>query len=270
MPYCTTCGKQFEGKFCPECGTPVSNANQEIPTANSSESSTPSTAPRKKRHGCLSTVLALFVIFSAIGIAVSVGASQSGSKASSTSKSILAETMDLTEDQEKNVLTVFDACGIVEIKDVTQVQVGEDQTSYYVNDDETEHYRGIDSTIVVWINNNSKEVNSIYFNDHDIYIDGEVIAPVSDYYVSSAQRDQYRVDVQLLVEEVLNYPNTAEFGSKSEWSFGVQDGYDIIQSSVTAQNAFGVESTETFQVKVDRSTSTVVSFILGDTEYIKQ
>lgn len=42
----------------------------------------------------------------------------------------------------------------------------------------------------------------------------------------------------------------------------------MIQSSVTAQNTMGVESTEKFQVLIDRSTWSPVSLNIGGTEYI--
>lgn len=219
----------------------------------------------KKRRGCLIfTIVAL--VFLALCCAVAITVAPETAKAP---KSLLAETMDLTEQQEQDMLAIFEACGIGEIKDAAQFQTGDSHTSYHVNDDETGHYGGVDNTIVVWVLNDTKEIESIYFHDNDIYVDGVVIAPVSDYYVSSAQRDAYRVSAQLLVKQVLNYPDTAEFGAASKWSFGVRDGYDVIQSSVTAQNAFGVKTTTDFQIKVERSTNKAVSLIMDGTEYIQ-
>lgn len=220
----------------------------------------------KKRRGCLLPFIVVFIIFAAIIGGIVVGVSSSEGTAQ---KSLLAKTMDLTEEQEEAMLAVFSACGIVELKEVAEFQSGEDHTSYHINDDETEHYSGVDNTIVVWITNSTKAVEAIYFADQDIYVNGSVVAQVSDYYVSSTQRDEYRVTAQLLVKQCLNYPDTAQFGAASKWSFGVQDGYDFIQSSVTAKNAFGIESTERFQLKVDRESGEPVSLIIGSTEYIK-
>lgn len=116
----------------------------------------------------------------------------------------------------------------------------------------------------------AKAVDAIYFDDHDIYVDGAVVAQVPSFYVSAAQCDEYRVSVQLLVKERLSHPDNAQFGNASQWAFGVnEDGYDVIQSSVTAQNAMGVESTEKFQVLIDRSTGAPVSLNIGGTEYIQ-
>lgn len=219
----------------------------------------------KKRGGCLIPIIVVLVFIVLIGVAISMAISEGGT----AQKSLLAETMDLTERQEQDMLTVFEQCGITEIKAVTLVQSGDDRTSYYVEDDETEHYNGADNAIVVWIDNDSKAVDAIYFHDSDVFADGVVIAQVPQFYVSAALRDQYRVDAQLWVKECLNYPDTAEFGAASKWAFGVQDGYDIIQSSVTAQNAFGVKTTTDFQIKVDRATNTAVSLIMDGKEYIQ-
>ena len=222
---------------------------------------------QKKKHGCLIPLLIvlIFLIVLIAGIAVGVSSSTPA-----TPKSVLAAGMELDDTQEAVITDIFDACGIYEIKECTEFQAGEAHTSYYVEDDETEHYTGADNTIVVWLDNETKTVESIYFGDHDIYIDGTAVAQVSDYYVSSALRDTYRTNAQLLIKQCLNYPDTAKFESSQGWRYGVNDdGYDVILSSVTAQNAFGVESTDDFQILVDRSTGNAVSLILGGTEYIK-
>lgn len=226
-------------------------------------------AEPKKRRGCLIPLLIVVFIFVALIIGIGVGVSGS-TKSKQEAKSLLAETMGLTDQQEQDLLAVFDACGILEIKEVTEFQAGENHTSYHVRDVETDSYRGMDGTIVVWLNNDTKAAEEIYFDDHDIYVGGAVVAQVPAFYVSSAQRDEYRLEVQLLVKECLNYPDSAKFGSISKWAFGVNaDGYDVVQSSVSAQNAFGVESTEDFQVLFDRATGIPVSLIIDGTEYIQ-
>lgn len=221
----------------------------------------------KKRRGCLIPLVIFAVVIIAIAAGISAGVSGTPRQ---EPKSLLAETMELTEQQERDVLAVFDACGILEVKEVTQFQAGEDHTSYHVRDVETDSYRGMSGTIVVWMDNGTKAVEAIYFDDHDIYADGAVVAQVPAFYVSSAQRDEYRLAAQLLVKECLNYPDTAKFGSISKWAFGVnEDGNAVIQSSVTAKNAFGMESTENFQVVFDRTTKAPVSLNISGTEYIK-
>ena len=131
----------------------------------------------KKRRGCL-IPLAIFAVV-LIAIIGGIAAGVSGT-AGQKPKSLLAETIGLTEQQERDLLEVFDACGVLEVKEVTQFKEGESQTSYHVRDVETDHYRGMDGTIVVWLDNGTKAVEAIYFDDQDIYVDGAVVAQVPD------------------------------------------------------------------------------------------
>lgn len=221
----------------------------------------------KKRRGCLIPLVIFAVVIIALAAGIAAGVSGAPKQAP---KSLLAETMDLTEQQEQDLLAVFNACGILEIKEVTKFQEGESQTSYHVRDVETNSYRGMKGTIVVWLDNSTKAVDAIYFDDHDIYVDGAAVAQVPSFYVSSAQRDEYRLAAQLLVSECLNYPDSAKFGSISKWAFGVnEDGFIVVQSSVAAKNAFGMESTENFQVVFDSNTKAPISLNMGGTEYIQ-
>lgn len=218
----------------------------------------------KKRIGCLLPILVVAAVCVAFTVALTSGGGSGG-----TSKSTLAKGMELTAEQEQAVLEVFEACGILEVKEVTTNQEGEQQTSYYVRDVETDSYKAMGGNIVVWANNETKAITAIYFDDNDIYVDGAVVAQVSDFYVSSTLRDEYRVTAQIIVKECLTYPDTAKFGSSSKWAFGVKDGCDVAQSTVTAKNAFGMESTEQFQIMFDRATGNPTSVIIGGTEYIQ-
>lgn len=182
-------------------------------------------------------------------------------------QSILAKTVDLDSSQEENILKIFESCGIGEITSVSVFQEGESHTSYHVEDKETEVYKDADNTIVVWINNSDKTVESIYFHDQDIYVNDAVIAPITDYYVNSADRDEYRVTVQLAIKELLNYPDTAKFPAISGWAFEIEDGTIIVQSTVTAKNALNMESTSAFQAKFVSGSMT--SLIMDGTEYVK-
>lgn len=219
----------------------------------------------KKRMGCLLPIL----IVAAVCVAFTVALTSGGGNGGTTSKSTLAKGMELTAEQEQAMLTVFEACGILDIEEVSTFQAGEQQTSYHIRDVETDSYKAMKGNIVVWVDNDTKAVTAIYFDDNDIYVDGAVAAQVSDFYVSSALRDEYRVTAQIIVKECLTYPDTAKFGSSSKWAFGVKDGCDVAQSTVTAKNAFGVESTEQFQIMFDRATGNPTSVIIGGTEYIQ-
>lgn len=216
----------------------------------------------KKKRGCLIPVLIVLMIFLGAGV---FGIMQNPE--AYQAKSTLAKELELSSDQESAMLEILQSCGIGEITSASLFQSGEDRTSYHLFDEETAHYKGAENAIVVWVDNTSKEIQEIYFRDHDIYLNGEVVSSVTAYYVNSEDRDNYRVSAQLAVKECLNYPDTAKFPAISGWKFGIEDGIVIVQSSVTAQNALGAEGKNDFQVKFQNGT--IVSLILDGAEYVQ-
>lgn len=257
---CPECKKSIssEAVNCPNCGYPIKS------TAPNLQQITPPPPPKQKRKGpgCFVTILIVFFIFIILEMIILMV-----NPSSSTEQSILAKTMNLDTAQEAAMLKIFESCGIGEITSVTELQSGENETSYYLEDNEIKAYRGLEYDVVIWMDNTSKTVNSIYFHNQDIYLDGKVIAPITDYYVNSSDRDKYRVTAQLAIEELLNYPDTAKFPANSGWAFGIEDGIIIVQSTVTAKNAFNMESTSAFQIKFD--SGNITSLIMDGTEYIR-
>lgn len=278
MKYCTKCGtaNNVDSAFCLKCGNTFQEVQQEqqVQQVQQDSQEQPQNQyvytgaqqpikPKKKGKGCLLVVLIAFFVLAIVIITTNV------EDMSGPSHSKVGIAMELNDEQATDVLSIFEQCGIGEIASAELFQAGEERSSYYVNDTETAAYSGADYTIVVWVDNATKTVLEIYFHDVTIYADGKVKAQVSDYYVSKYLRDTYRVNAQLYVDQCLNYPNTAKYPTISGWRFFVLDGYDVVQSSVTAQNAFGVSGTMKFQIKFDRSTGAVVSLILDGKEYIK-
>lgn len=211
-----------------------------------------------------------FVVAATVMAGVGSGVnSMEGGKPSSSSAptSLLAKEMDLSQEQERVVLDIFAQCGIGEIDSVEVFHEGEEQTSYYVEDSETKAYRGADYAIVVWLDNETKEVQAIYFHDQDIYVDGAAQAKVSDFYVNAEDRSKYRVTAQMLVNELLLVPDSAKYPAKSGWAFGVEDGIVVVQSTVTSQNAYGVALENKFQIKFKNGNP--ISLIIDGKEYIK-
>lgn len=178
-------------------------------------------------------------------------------------KSILAKELDLTSEQETAMVDIFTQCGIGEIISATQFQAGNDHTSYWLHDNETKAYR---DAVVVWVTNSTKALESIHYGDYDIYVDNQVVEKITAYYVNSKDRDKYRTSTQMLINETLNFPDTADYPASREWRYGIEDGLVIVQSSVTAQNAFGVPSTLDFQVKWQNGNP--VSIIVDGREYL--
>jgi len=211
-----------------------------------------------------------FVLVLCLGFYVSVNQNQenvSQNQEKDEKKSLLAKKLELNADQEASMLEIFDRCGIGEIARVQTIQQGDESTSYWLDDSETVVYRNFDYRIVVYVNNNTKELESIYFHNNEIYIEGNVVSQITDYYVNSDDRNTYKATSQVMIKSLLNYPDTAEFPSISGWTFAVEDGIVIIQSSVTTTNAFNVKSTLNFQIKAKNDD--IFSLILDGTEYIQ-
>ena len=129
----------------------------------------------KKKRGCLIPVLIVLVIFLGAGTFGIMQIMQNPD--AYQAKSMLAKELELTSDQESAMLEIFQSCGIGEITSANLFQSGEDRTSYHLFDEETAHYKGAENAIVVWVDNTSKEIQEIYFRDHDIYLNGEVVSP---------------------------------------------------------------------------------------------
>lgn len=231
---------------------------------NSADTNLRTEPQQKKRRGCLAPVLIVvlvFIVFLAFGIFTMFQNPEDYQE-----KSVLASELDLTTEQENSMLEIFAQCGIGEITSASKFQSGDGHTSYHLDDAETAHYWGVNNTIVVWVDDESKIIESIHFHEQDIYVNGEVLGQITDYYVNSLDRERYRAYSQTAVNQILNYPDTAEYPAKSGWRFGIEEGVVIAQSSVIAKNAFGVESTHKFQVKYINKT--ITSLILDETEYI--
>lgn len=83
---CPKCGKEYEGKFCPECGTPSGQAspaqNGPLPAGG-----TQFPAPSKKKGGCLKIALIVIGIFIVLGVLGTIFGEPSDSSDQSTPQS---------------------------------------------------------------------------------------------------------------------------------------------------------------------------------------
>lgn len=265
---CPECGKEVSDKAisCPNCGCPIASSDNlkanvaptETPQAETTPTeTTPTEQPKQNKkgkgcgYGCL-VAIALYIVISAVCVVIGL-TNPKGNKN--------LKAMNLTMAQETAMLQIFQDCGIGEITSVQPFQSGETKSSYYLADNEV-------NNIVVWVNNEDKTVDSIYYNDNDIYLNGAVVSQITNFYVNSEDKSNYRVQSQMAVQKLLKYPDTAEFPAISGWKFGINNGSVIVQSTVTAKNAFGVESTNNFQVTF--TNHSITSLILDGTEYINK
>ena len=273
--HCTNCGQEYEGKFCPNCGAPAADAapKEEERAAGSPERplSKKEQKARKKaekkaakakrpffKKGWFWVLVVIVILCCVIG-------SSLDSESTPVGMALITRELQLTEEQTAKMTDLFEQCGIGEIMTFKESQPGDDESSYFIHDAGTSAYGG--AGIVVWINNETKEVTSIYFHDKTIYADGQVQAKVTDYYLPKEDQDLYLNMAQALVDQVLNYPDSAKYQPITGWAFGKEDGKVIVQSSVEAKNAFGEEGSYDFQV-VFRDQAPV-SLIFDGQEYMQ-
>jgi len=158
-------------------------------------------------------------------------------------KSILADVMELSPEKEDTITSFFSSVGIVTVVNASLVQAGETQTSFHIYDAETFAYR---DPIVVWLSNDDKSINAIYYKDNVVFKDNEIIAKVSDFYVSEVERKAMISSSKDYILSALEFPLSAEF--KNTWAFDKQEKNIAVQNIVTAQNAFGLKSDLFFQI----------------------
>ena len=91
-----------------------------------------------------------------------------------------------------------------------------------------------------------KTLDTVTFQGREIYADGKVSAPITDYYLTLAQRDDYLSDTLAAVKKELDVPETAVFPSRSGWTFEMDGGNVTVTSTVTAKDNSGQAVTRGF------------------------
>lgn len=240
-------GKGTKTKICPAC-------HAEIPVK---AKLCPFCAEKQKVKSKLPLVIVLVAVLLVIGAFVSMAVFEfpialpfdvpflSGSKP----ETLVGETMELTKDQEKEVLAGLEECGFAEIKEVDLIKYGAKSSTYAVQDIWTAQFMEKDEAAVVEIANGEegeKTLDKITFQGREIYADGKVSAPITDYYLTLAQRDDYLADTLAAVKKELDVPETAVFPSRSGWTFEMDGGNVTVTSSVTAKNNSGQAVTRNF------------------------
>jgi len=233
--------KEKKARICPNCKAEVPKKAKVCPNCQ---------AKLKGGNRLVLILVPIVVLIAAAAVSIVVfGFPVSLPFLSSTSDTMLGQAMELTSEQEEAVLAVLSECGFQEISEVRTVKAGSKRTSYAVSDVETERFLDAEDAIVVQLLNETKTVESITFQDHDIYANGQVVAPITDYYLGRARRDEYLVATLAAVKARLDFPETAVFPSRSSWSY-TMDGENVtVQSTVTAKDGSGKETVYPFQAQ---------------------
>lgn len=119
------------------------------------------------------------------------------------------------------------------------------------------------------LNIQNQQVISVDYANHILYENGQVVHTLSDYIITSDEKNDLVFDTQTYINNVLKSPSTAKYPWYDEWYVGKDgdSGIITVQGYVDAQNSFGATTRSQFQVKYQNNQ--VISLIFDGEEYIK-
>lgn len=212
---------------------------------------------KKVRKGCLVPSL---VFIGLIGFGLIFGLMQVIENPEQYSKkSELGKVMELTKEQEDDIVQILNESGIGEIKSVKLFNTGEKKSSYYISTQDV-------SNVVVWISND-KKLLEIYYNGNDIYVDGNVVSPVTNFYMSQEEKAGLRLIVEKVIKDNLKSPSTAKFAPVREWNYTKDNNVSVVSAYVDSQNGFGATIRTKFQFTFEKDK--ITSLLIDGVEYIK-
>ena len=178
------------------------------------------------------------------------------------SDTVLGEAMELTEKQEKSIVSVLESCGFEEVVEAEELPTAGKTKAYSIMDKSLERFTE-GETAMVKVDGESKEVVSVSFRRETLYLDGEVVSQLGEHYLGMEDRDELMMAALKEVQGRLDLPETAVFPSRSKWQFHEDGGQVIVQASVNAKNTSGVAADTPFTVVFEGKE--VVSVTLGET-----
>lgn len=164
------------------------------------------------------------------------------------------------EELRENFIEACNQIGmdIDQIKDMEQVDDWTSGPRYSFS------YMGVGFRTYIYMDNTVKTIK--LGANTDIYSKGYEPYQVSDYIVDQNTAYSLMTQSEKYVKEALAFPATAEF-PLFDWSIGRMKNYYTLSSTVTAQNAFGVEIELPFTInyEVDGDAVRILYFMLdGD------
>ncbi len=266
MIKCPECGKEISDKasICPNCGYPLDSPSKVGNNTTPASSLQPASPNKKKKHGCL-TVIAAFLVFSAV---IGLMASKSPQSAlREDSKEGIAKYIDVDAEKAKSIDTVLASVGIEHIDDATH-----DELLDNAHFDGEIGYRlttGEIDNVILYLDQDMS-VSQIRYADKDLFADGNVIWQLQDQVLTVSEFSTYQVLCQDKIKEILKAPSSAEFPGMSEWGAQKIDGIITLQAYVDSQNSFGAMIRSDFQFIIDSKSNTIQSLIFDGQELITQ
>ena len=192
----------------------------------------------------------LICLFLALSILSACGTATNTQKDNSTDDTVNDTVDEKSEDSGQAFSDEFmSACADVGI-DTAQIKNWEQIEDWVNGDRYTFSYKN--HHFVVYFNYDGT-VSSITLGSGigtDIYKQGYAPYNVEDYLVDVNTAENLIPYAEELVKTTLNYPDTADF-SLLDWAFGRNKNLYTLQSTLTAENGFGVEDDIAFSAVFD-------------------
>lgn len=259
---CSECGKEISNKAttCPNCGCPVQQAITSEPVVQSPP-------PKKKGHGCLVSVVILFLVFAGLGVAVSQGVKDMEENPEKYDNSITAKYIDISSEDGKNIDNILKECGIETLSAFEHDKLLDNAHS----EGETGYRLSISDSVdnIILYLDSDKNVYSISYNTYDLYADGKAVAKIQDYTFTTNEISNLMIQCEEKVKEILKSPSTAKFPNMLDWGFSKERNIVKVSGYVDSQNSFGAEMRSEFWFTIDTDTDTIQSFIFDGQELIQ-
>ena len=248
-------------KICPNCMTEIPKKAKVCPSC----------AAKQKGKNPLALIIPLLLVL-VIGAGVSVFVFHFPidppfelpflSSEPKYADTVLGQGMELTAKQEEAMTAIFDQCGFKKITQVSKLISDASTTSYAIQDSDTGRFMTSSDPITVRVEDETKTLKSIVFQNNAIYANEEVVSQITDYYLDMAERDVYMQTVLDEVKARLDLPELAVFPSRSHWEYSEEEGdVVVVKSFVTTKDGTGAETDRPFQAKFEKGSFLSVTFL---------
>lgn len=268
--FCKECGKEIEenNKFCSNCGTntetKTNNLKDDIDTFNNTvdvsnnmqKKSTPKSKKKTNTSSGICAIVIVFILF--LIVSFTVIPMQNEIKKETELREMIEQYVVSYDDFDK---TIKD-CGF---NDYTIERV-EAEDNYEVENSQC--FTVQSGNILAYLYTKDNSIYSIQYANEYLYKDGQILHTLSEYTMTSSERNLIIDKTKSAISSILKSPSTAKYPWYDEWKVGKENGIIIVQSYVDSQNSFGATIRNNFQVKI--KDNQVTSLILDNEEYIKQ
>lgn len=179
----------------------------------------------------------------------------------------IKNAISVNDEEAKEIDNIFKSVGIEKIESI--------EADESLNENEGAGSKGYrvkasiseSNNIILYVSADNKVI-SIRWADKDFYKNGQVLLNFNDYVITFDEKNEYNIDAQKRIKELLKAPSTAKFPNINNWKFSKDNGAMIVQAYVDSENSYGAKLRNEFQIKYD-SNKNVVSLIIDGVEYIK-